>query len=324
MTTTGPDSADESNAGDDLTVAFIGIGTMGAPMARQLLGAGHRLVVHDAVEAAAMRLVEAGATVAATSAEAASGADVVLLSLPGPEQVMAAVTGQDGILAALEPPGMVVDLSTNSVAGVAELRARCAEAGVVFLDAPVSGGVAKARDGTLAVMAGAEPDEFERARVVLDVIGADVIHVGPPGAGTIAKIVNNQLFLSAGVLVQEAYVLAAALGMEPTDLHRIVAAGSAGPYAKLAPLLLGRRFDDVIFRLDIAAKDVGLAIDTAAASGVDIPLTRAAGAVYDAAIAAGDGELVFHATLRELERRSGIELDPLRRPPRGDADRTGP
>jgi 2-hydroxy-3-oxopropionate reductase len=171
-------------------------------------------------------------------------------------------------------------------------------------------------------MVGAEPAEFDRALVVLDVIGADVMHVGPPGAGTIAKIVNNQLFLAAGVLVQEAYVLAAALGMSPTDLHRIVSASSAGPYAKLAPLLLGRRFDDVIFRLDIAAKDVGLAIETAAAAGVDVPVTRAAGALYDAALSAGDGELVFHATLRELERRAGIELEPVRRPPRPEIDRS--
>ncbi len=124
------------------------------------------------------------------------------------------------------------------------------------------------------------------------------------------------------MLVQETYVLAAALGMSPTDLHRIVAASSAGPYAKLAPLLLSRDFDEVIFRLDIAAKDVGLAIETAAAAGVDVPLTRAAGEVYDAAISAGDGELVFHATLRELERRAGIQLDPLRRPPRSDANRS--
>ena len=318
-TTEQHDADDRQGAGG--TIAFVGTGTMGGPMAGQLLAAGYRLRVHDAQPSATAALVEAGATAHSSATEAASGADIALLSLPGPPQVLAAVTGADGILAAPRRPRLVIDLSTNSVDVVAELRAGCTEAGVIFVDAPVSGGVAKARSGTLAVMVGAEPDEFEVARPVLEVIGGDVIHVGPPGTGTIAKIVNNQLFLAAGVLVQEAYVLAAALGMSATDVHRIVAASSAGPYSKLAPLLLGRRFDDVIFRLDIAAKDVGLAIETADAAGVDVPLTRAAGTVYDAAISAGDGELVFHATLRELERRAGIELDPLRRPPRPDADR---
>ena len=310
---------DRLGSGD--TIAFVGTGTMGAPMAGQLMAAEYRLRVHDVQPAATAALVASGATAHATATEAASGADIVLLSLPGPAEVRAAITGAEGVLAATELPRLIIDLSTNAVDVVAELRAICTEAGVVFVDAPVSGGVARASAGTLAVMVGSEPEEFESARAVLEVIGGDVIHVGPPGTGTVAKIVNNQLFLSAGILVQEAYVLGAALGMSPTDLHRIVAASSAAPYAKLAPLLLGRRFDDVIFRLDIAAKDVGLAIETADAAGVDLPLTRAAGDIYEAAIASGDGELVFHATLRELERRAGIELDPLRRPPRPVADR---
>lgn len=299
-------------------VAFVGTGTMGAPMAAQILAAGNELRVHDVVRSASDELVERGATAHPTAAAAAAGAGVVLLSLPGPAEVLAAVLGADGVLAATPRPPLIIDLSTNSVEAVRELRERCAAVGTAFVDAPVSGGVAKAHTGTLAVMVGAEHDEFETVRAVLGPIGDEIIHVGPPGSGTIAKIVNNQLFLAAGVLVQEAYVLGAALGMTPTELHRIVAASSAGPYAKLAPLLLGRRFDDVIFRLDIAAKDVGLAVDTAAAAGVDVPLTRAAHEVYDASVASGDGQRVFHATLRELERRAGIELDVLERPPRPD------
>lgn len=213
-------------------------------------------------------------------------------------------------------PFVIVDLSTNSLPVVRDLRARCADHGVAFVDAPVSGGVARARDGSLAVMVGAEADELEMVRSVLDVIGDSVFHVGPPGSGTIAKIVNNQLFLAAGALVQEAYVLGAALGMSPTDLHTVIGASSASPYAKLAPLLLGRRFDDAIFRLDIASKDVRLAVETAERAGVDVPITRAANELYQAAVAAGDGGLVFHATLLELERRAGMELEPLLRLPR--------
>ena len=307
----------------DMIVGFVGTGTMGAPMASQLLSSGCTVRVHDALPAATEALVDAGATSHATASDAAEGSSIVLLSLPGPAEVIEAVTGETGVLAGEPTPVAIVDLSTNSVPVVRDLRARCAEEGVAFVDAPVSGGVARARDGSLAVMVGAEPGEFELVRPLLDVIGESVFLVGPPGSGTIAKIVNNQLFLAAGVLVQEAYVLGAALGMSPTDLHTILGVGSAAPYANLAPLLLSRRFDDVIFRLDIASKDVRLAVETAERAGVDVPLTRAANELYGAAVAAGDGDLVFHATLLELERRAGVEVEPLRRRPRDTSAATG-
>lgn len=300
-----------------MRVGFVGTGTMGRPMAANVIRSGHEVVVHDAVAGATAPLVELGARVAGSAATAAEGADAVLLSLPGPTEIRAAVLGDEGVLAAERPAPFVVDLSTNSPGVVAELTRACAERGTTFVDAPVSGGVARAETGTLAVLVGASPDVFEAIGPLLEAIGRDVLHVGPSGAGTIAKLVNNQLFLAGAVAVQEAYVLGAKLGMDPTSLHRIVAASSAAPYAKLAPLLLGREFDDVIFRLDIAAKDLRLAVESAKEAGVDVPLTEAAAAVYDASADHGDSTLVFHATLRELERRAGIELPPLRRPDRG-------
>lgn len=299
-----------------MQVGFIGTGTMGHPMAANVVAAGHHVSVHDVSPGATARLVELGAADAASPAAAASGADVVLLSLPGPAEVRDAVLASGGVLDADPLPRMIVDLSTNSPRAVAELAERCADRGVIFVDAPVSGGVAKAETGTLAVLVGATAESLATARPILEAIGRDILHVGPSGAGTVAKIVNNQLFLAGAVAVQEAYVLGAALGMAPTELHQVVAASSAGPYAKLAPLLLGRSFDDVIFRLDIAAKDLRLAVASADEAGVDVPLTRAAAAVYAAAVDHGDARLVFHATLRELERRADIELPPLRRPDR--------
>lgn len=301
-----------------MQVGFVGTGTMGHPMAANVIAAGHVVSVHDAAPGATDRLVALGATDVDSPASAAVGADVVLLSLPGPAEVRAAVLGVAGVLDADPLPRVVVDLSTNSPATVAELAERCAERGVTFVDAPVSGGVARAETGTLAVLVGAAPETLEAIEPVLAAIGRDILHVGPCGAGTIAKIVNNQLFLAGAVAVQEAYLLGAALGMEPSDLHRVIAASSAAPYAKLAPLLLGRAFDDVIFRLDIAAKDLDLAVASADEVGVDAPLTRAAADVYAAAANHGDARMVFHATLRELERRAGVELPPLRR-----ADRSG-
>jgi 3-hydroxyisobutyrate dehydrogenase-like beta-hydroxyacid dehydrogenase len=289
---------------------------MGAPVAAHLVNAGHDLRVFDLFPAAVEPVVAAGATAAASAAEAAVGAACVFLSLPAPGDVEAAVSGPGGVLDAEPRPERIVDLSTNSPAMVARLQQRCAEVGVGFVDAPVSGGRAKAQSGELSVLVGAGDDDFAAVEPLLECFAGEVFHVGPPGMGTVAKLVNNQLFLAAGELVQEAYVLGAAAGLEPSVLHRIIKASSAGPYAALAPLLLGRRFDDVIFRLDIAAKDLTLAVEAAGDYGVEVPATAAALSVYRDALEAGMGNEVFHATLKHLERAAGIELPPLTRTPR--------
>lgn len=307
-----------SGAHHDAPLAVVGVGTMGAPIARRLLAAGHRVAVCDRSPAAVARVVDDGATAADDPATAASGAVAVLCSLPGPDEVRECITGRRGVLVADPRPRFVIDLSTNAPAVVRELAERCADAGVVFVDAPVSGGVAKAVAGELSTMVGATPGVLAEIDPVLRAFAAEVFHVGEVGAGTVAKLVNNQLFLAGEVLVQEAYLLAAAHGLDLGDLHEIVRASSGGPYAALAPLVLSRRFDDVIFRLDIAAKDLRLATEVAHDAGVDTPTTRGALGVFDAAVAAGDGELVFHATLRELERRAGVDAPPLvrsRKPP---------
>lgn len=294
-------------------IGFVGTGTMGGPIAGHLLAAGHTVRVFDRSPTATAPLVEQGAVRGTSAADAADGSACVLLSLPGPTEVDDAVTGADGVLQAGTLPRHVVDLSTNSVAAVRRLHTCCAEAGVGFVDAPVSGGLPRARSGTLSVMAGGAEDDLEAVGPYLSCFAEQVFAVGPPGTGTIAKLVNNQIFLGAAVLVQEAYVAAAAAGVDPAALHPILKASSAGTYISLAPLLLGRAFDDVVFRLDIAAKDLSVAVESAHDAGVGVPTTEAALAVYRAAVEAGMGGEVFHATLKELERRAGVELPPLRR-----------
>lgn len=299
-----------------MRIGFIGTGTMGAPMAMHLVRAGHDVVVFDHVADAARRVAEAGATVATSAAEAAAGAACVFLSLPGPDDVAAAVTGADGILAADPLPAHVVDLSTNSPDVVRRLHGLCAAVGIGFVDAPVSGGRMKADTGELSVLVGGSDGHVAAVTPLLESFAGQVFHVGPSGAGTVAKLVNNQLFLAASVLVQEAFVLGAAAGLEPSVLQPILKASSAGPYALLAPLLLGRAFDDVIFRLDIATKDLTLAVQAAHDHGVAVPATEAALGVYRAAADAGLGTKAFHATLQALEQTAGLELSALTRAPR--------
>jgi 3-hydroxyisobutyrate dehydrogenase-like beta-hydroxyacid dehydrogenase len=295
------------------TVGLVGAGTMGAPVGRCLLAAGHAVRVADRNPEAVDRLARSGATPADTPARAAAGSDGVFLSLPGPEEVIQAVSGPDGVLAAQDLPPWIADLSTNSPDVVSALRSRCGEEGVAFIDAPVSGGRPRAEAGTLSVMVGGSDSDFRAVEPYLQAFGAELFHVGRSGAGTIAKLANNQLFLAAGVLLQEAYLLASAAGLDPSDLHPILRASSAATYSALAPMLLNRDVDEVNFRLDIAAKDLALAAATAASLGVRVPATQAALDVYESAVDAGLAHKDFHATLRLLEDLGSHEMPPLRR-----------
>lgn len=294
-------------------LALVGTGTMGTPIGHCLLAAGHDLRVTDRSHGATDSLVSAGAIAATDAAQAASGVDGVFLSLPGPAEVEAATTGTGGVLEAAIRPAWVVDLSTNSPTTVRRLRQRCSDAGVAFVDAPVSGGRPKAETGTLSVMVGADADEHAAVAPYLRCFGENVFHVGPSGAGTIAKLVNNQLFLAGAVLLQEAYLLAAAAGLDPSDLHPIIRASSGATYAALAPMLLRRNVEDVNFRLDIAAKDLALAVGMADELGLPLAATRAASELYDAAIQAGLGAADFHATMLQLESDAGIVMPALQR-----------
>ncbi len=295
-----------------MRVGFIGLGNMGRPIAGHLQRAGHQLAVFDVVPAAGAALVEAGATAAPDIATLAAASDVVFLSLPGPAEVDQVVSA---VLADLAMGSVVVDLSTNSVEGARAMADRGAAVGVAFVDAPVSGGRAGAEAGTLAVIVGGDGEAVERVRPLLETFSANVFHVGPSGAGALAKLVNNQIFLCASVLIQEGFVLGAKAGMDATALLEILKASSAGTVVGAANVFLTRNFDNVSFKLSIAEKDVAVALASARALGVAMPTTEAAHAVYLAAIDGGLGDKVFTATLRTLEERSGVEVARLARRP---------
>ncbi|MEO5900111.1 MAG: NAD(P)-dependent oxidoreductase, partial [Ilumatobacteraceae bacterium] len=178
----------EREARSVMRIGFIGTGTMGAPMALHLLRAGHDVVVFDHVADATRPVVEAGATMATSAAAAAAGVACVFLSLPGPDDVVAAVTGADGILAAGPLPAHVVDLSTNSPDVVRRMHELCAAVGIGFVDAPVSGGRMKADTGELSVLVGGSDDDVAAVTPLLDSFAGQVFHVGPSGAGTAAKL----------------------------------------------------------------------------------------------------------------------------------------
>ncbi len=295
-------------ATDAAAIGLIGVGTMGSAIARRLMEAGHRLVVSDISRASAADWTAAGAAFADAPVEVARACRTVFLSLPGPKEVEAVVGGSGGLLEAAKAGDVIVDLSTNAYATVVRLAEQLGRSGIAFVDAPVSGGVVAAVKGRLAVMAGGEAAVVEALDPLLKCFAARVFHVGPAGKGTIAKLVNNQIFLSAAIVVQEGFVLAAKAGLDAAAMLEILKASSGGAYAGLAPVFLARDFDNVVFKLGIAAKDIGVALESARDLGVPMPTTEAAHAVYRDAIAKGLADKVFYATLRALEFDAGVEV----------------
>lgn len=291
-------------------IGFIGTGTIGAPMAKRLLDAGHVLVVCDRVEAAAAPLVAAGAKRAATPREVAAACRIVFTSLPGPAEVAEVAAGRDGLLEGARPGDVHVDLSTSAWDAVRALAEREAAAGVHLVDAPVSGGAMGAALGTLTVMASGDAHAFERARPLLGAFGKNVFYLGASGNGTLTKLVNNAIFLCGGLLVQETFALAAKAGLDTERLLEVVQKSSGAAYAGLAKLLLGRGFDDAFFQLALAEKDVALALDSARSLGVPMPVVDAAHGTYARALAMGLGGKLFAATLLAIEDAAGVAVRP--------------
>lgn len=285
---------------------FIGTGTIGAPIAAHLITKDDGLRVFDTNENAVQGLVAQGAKRAGSVQEVAAECKTVFLSLPGPSQIEDVVLGDHGLLTHADKLTTIVDLSTNSIALNRDISARALAAGIHYLDAPVSGGKAGARDGTLAIMVGGDETAFTRVRPLLERFGNNIFYLGPAGSGTMAKLINNQLFLAASVLVQEGFVMGAKAGMDPNTLSEVLKASSASALMRIAPMALSRNFDLGVFALSIAAKDLGVAIDSADALGAEVPLAKAASDVYQRAIADGYGQEDFYATLKVFEASADV------------------
>lgn len=296
-------------------IAFIGTGTIGSPMAERLLDAGHHLRVYDLAREAT-RLHEAKGAVRANSvAEVGTAGGVIFLSLPGPPQIESVMRGPQGLLAHVPAGTTIVDLSTNALALNRALAAEATAVGCCYLDAPVSGGRVAAAAGKLSVMVGGDRAAFERVRPLIACFGENLFHLGDAGAGTLAKLINNQIFLAASVLIQEGFVMGAKAGMDPGTVLEVLKVSSAGSLLARAPLVLSRKFDQDLFALAIAAKDLDVALASAAALGVEMPMTAAAAGVYQRALADGLGAQDFYATVKVLEGAAGVTLPPLPKPP---------
>ena len=288
-----------------MKLGFVGTGTMGNPMARCLIEAGHQLAVHDLRREAAANLTALGATWAETPRAAAQGNDVVFTSLPGPAQVeQAIVDPATGILAGLGSGSCCIDMTTNAPAVVRRIAAVCRKRGVDFLDAPVSG-----RPPGMTIMVGGPAATFDRYRPLLEAMGRNIFYVGDTGAGAIAKLVTQYLGYTGFVTALEGFTIAARAGIDLGVLAQIVpvSAGASRTFDNIPRSVLNGTFT-AGGTLDIVAKDLHLACELARQLGAPAHTGLVADDVMKRAQAQGWGQEGFPIAAKILEQLAGVEL----------------
>ncbi|GAA3392785.1 2-hydroxy-3-oxopropionate reductase [Cryptosporangium minutisporangium] len=260
---------------------------MGRPMAANLVAAGHRLVVHRDTPAA-RELLGTNVRYAVSAADATRASDVVVLMLPDTPDVEVVMRGDDGVLSALQPGTLVIDMSSISPAAERELAERVGRAGGHYLDAPVSGGEIGAREGTLSIMVGGDPETVDWARPILDVLGSRVSHVGAVGAGQVAKIANQILVGVTIEAVAEALRLVEAADVDPVAVHSALMGGFASSRVLEVhgPRMIKGEFEPG-FRIRLHRKDLGLAVEAATQLDVALPTASMVHQLMNAAVAAG-------------------------------------
>lgn len=291
-------------------VGFIGLGAMGLPMARNVLKAGLHLTVWARRPEAAQEIRDAGAEVAGSPAELARACDVVVLAVTNSPDVEDLVTRGDGLLAGAREGTVVVDCSTIAPAVSRRMAGLCAERGVQFLDAPVSGGTQGAEAGTLTIMVGGDPAGVETARPVLDAMGKNIFHVGPAGAGEVIKLANNMLVGTIALATAEALVMGAKAGADVGAMAQVISA-SAGASWQLANQFPLRAFNGSFrpgFMTDLLVKDLDLALDLGGEQKTPMFLTALARQLYGEAQARGSGREDYTSVLRVLESAAGVEV----------------
>jgi len=257
-----------------MNIGFIGLGIMGKPMAKNLLQAGHTLVVYDVVEAPVKELVEAGATAGSSPRDVAARSDLIITMLPNSPHVKKAVLGEGGVIEGARPGSVLVDMSSIAPLASREVAAELAKKGVEMLDAPVSGGEPKAIDGTLAIMVGGKEAVFEKLKDVLLKMGASAVLCGDIGAGNVTKLANQIIVALNIAAMSEAFVLATKAGVDPERVFNAIKGGLAGSTVlnAKAPMVLEGNYKPG-FRIELHIKDLQNALDTAHENGTPIPLT---------------------------------------------------
>jgi 3-hydroxyisobutyrate dehydrogenase-like beta-hydroxyacid dehydrogenase len=286
-------------------LGLIGLGNIGEPICRRLLENGYEVYIYDATPEAVAKLSDSPAEPARNLKDLARSTEVVLLSLPNSDVVERVVLGDGGLLESLSSGKVLIDTSSSRPSSTRTIAAALAGAGTEMLDAPVSGGILRAREGELAVMVGGEMEVFERCYEILRAFGSQVFHVGGHGAGHLVKSLNNLLSATTLASAAETVVLANRAGIMPETFLEVINAGNARSYStevKFPNFILDRSFDDG-FALDLMVKDLKIALETAAE--MDHPMLSGStiAQLWEAAAAHGygpEGHTSIYAFLEDL------------------------
>ncbi len=291
------------------TVGFIGLGIMGKPMVKNLMDAGHELVVFNRTREKAEELAGDGATVAGSPREVAERSDVVITMLPDSPQVEEVLTGEDGVLEGVKEGALVVDMSTILPVVTEGLAAKVKEKGASMLDAPVSGGDVGAIEGTLSIMVGGSEGDFERARPLFEAMGKTVTHVGGNGTGQVVKAANQIVVALTIEAVSEALVLGSKGGVAPEKILDVLSGGLAGNKVMEVKRekMLTHSFDPG-FRIELHHKDLGIALVAGREYGVTLPVTALVDQMLQELRMRGRGDRDHSALLTLIEDSSGHEI----------------
>lgn len=291
-------------------IGFIGLGIMGKPMSRNLMKAGHTVIVYDVVPAAVDEIVGAGAGRGKSSSDVASRSEIVVTMLPDGAEVEQAVLGPGGVLEGAKKGTIVVDMSSISPLVSQKIGDACAAKGVEFLDAPVSGGEPKAVDGTLAIMVGGKQEIFDRVKPVLEKMGSSVTLTGAVGAGNVTKLANQIMVACNIAAMGEALVLATKAGLDPEVVFNAVKGGLAGSTVlnAKAPMVVSRNFKPG-FRIRLHQKDLRNALLAAESMKVPLPLTSLVQQMLMSLMNEGKGDLDHSGIVQFTEQLAGVQVE---------------
>ncbi|MEM6256020.1 MAG: NAD(P)-dependent oxidoreductase [Cyanobacteria bacterium P01_D01_bin.156] len=290
-----------------MKVGFVGLGTMGAPMALNLLKAGHELTVHNRSRDRELPLAKAGAQRAVTPAAAAAAAEIIIVCVSDTPDVEAVVLSPEGIITGAKPGSLVIDMSTISPTATRTLATQLADKQVAMLDAPISGGSEGAQNGTLSIMVGGDADQLARAMPVLEAMGKTITHVGPNGAGQTTKAINQIVVAGTFLAVAEGL----SLGMKASlDMEKVVQAVGGGAAASWAfTNRSGNMLDNnypLGFRMSLHRKDLLIALEAARELGLPLPMAAYVEQIENGLIAKGHGDEDMSAIARTVREMGGL------------------
>lgn len=290
-------------------IGFVGLGIMGKPMARNLMAAGYALTVYDIIGEPVEELATEGAAAASSPAQAAAASIRTITMLPDSADSERAILGPDGVLEGAKPGSVIIDMSSIAPSMSQHIAAACADRGVAFLDAPVSGGEPGAVAGTLAIMVGGDQAVFDDCKPMLDIMGGNVVLTGAVGAGNITKLAN-QIIVAANIeALSEALVLSQKAGVDPERVFNAIRGGLAGSAVMeaKAPMMLDRNFR-AGFRIRLHQKDLRNVLQTASELNVPLPVTALVQQMLGSLVNAGEQESDHAAILHFIENLAGVAV----------------